>query len=278
MNVKLLKMTKKILFIYALFLLTACSNYKQEKLLNEIENRYSTSITSVIQLNQKYYERIHLSKEMYDNYNQDLISKIEIIHKQVTDFYAFSTTFYCDSLKHQQSLQKVFMAYKNTLSSFSSIHLYANKLKNITKGEDFISKKYGLTYYYLTILMMQNDIAIRESQLFSYLLQSINEQGYFLSKIPLKIQPIFCETPNDYSFNLCSSLLTRNRYRIVYIDSIKKEGNPVSINYTIERVYGFKTIRFDSLPKGNYKIKGEVRSLDSNSNMNKPFIYIFQIK
>lgn len=276
MKVKLLKMTKKILFIYTLFLLTACSNYKQEKLLNEIENRYATSITSVIKMNEEYYKKIYLKNEMYDNYNKDLLAKIQIIHKHVTDFYFFSNSYYCDSLKKRQSLKKVFIAYKNTLSSFNSILSYTKNLKNITKGEDFMAKKYGLTYYYLTILMMQNDIAIRESQLFSYLLQTINEQGNFMNSIALKIQTVYCEKPTDYSFNLCSSLLTRNR--IVYIDSIKKDGKPVSINYTIERVYAFKTIRFDSLLKGNYSLKGKVTSIDSDHNTNEPFNYTFQIK
>ena len=240
---------------------------------NRNTNRDKDLEQSLIEVNDllESQNRVMIAKydfetESFQERNTLKFKLITKLHKQVDTVISDIKKYYADSTK-DTGIDELIVKYNNvidTLKKYKKKHTYS-ELDSRSYG-NIIHKDYKKMKLKqadkLIALEMIGNIERNERPVYGQIFTFGTDDSWDI--ITQKFNEIENTKNKSYSLGLQSDLYMRCPVKYILIDTIYKDGIIIKVPHSVKLNNFFATINFDSLSKGSYEIKGEIKRHNIN--------------
>lgn len=134
----------------------------------------------------------------------------------------------------------------------------------------FLSKEFSSPFpngyaddHALNAAVLKNSILIKANHMVGYLKENFYMSGYRLHLLELSTQSV--DSNNNATLSVASKLVQQLPHKYIFVEEIIRNGQPMEgITYKAKTNSIFGEIHLDSLRKGDYEIRGQVRAVTPN--------------
>ena len=262
--------------IFLLMVVVSCTNNSKE-LLNDLRGTYNKNMVYTrMETNEKFGDLEYLNA-INSIKGEPFYQKGVSVHKMVDSFLIITDSLYLlDKIDASQmlSIEQLSRSITDSIRAIFPQH-WDDKLEFVQP--DYIKKSYYQTNPKFVLLFMQNDMVKNEAYALEYLrsMISVGCFSFHIIDIDIKMQKTSKNGRDQY---LSEEYVQLEGKRIVEVDTIWRNNHIFIFNPKIEPDYSFAKISFDSLPLGNYKVKGHVKLIrDKIHDYTEDFEYHFDV-
>ena len=265
---------KFLVQILLMLVIVGCSNNNQE-LLDDLRETYNKNMAFTRMETNEKFDDLEYLYTINQSKGEPFYQKGLLVHKMVDSFLVITDSLYLlDKIDETQMISTQQLS-KSIIDSILAIfpRRWADKLEFVQP--DYTDKKYYQANPTFVVLFMQNDMVKNEAYALEYLRSMISGGCSPFRKID--IQMLKTSKFGREHF-LSEAFVQLTEKRIVKVDTIWRDNQIFITNPKIEPDYSFAKISFDSLPPGNYNVKGHVKLiLNKIHNKTEGFEYKFDI-